>query len=192
MTASDLQPDLRALIDARLDTIDQILIRAQVPWSERRSVVGEVETQIFELLSRRSSAPTQEDLLAVLGSIDPPEAYFPEHRREAIGAATAGAGVEQTDWRALATRGTQLANKFGRGAALILTVVVVNGVVLAIIAASEGVIPWLVTLGGLAWLNYEAVKRYRAWTNTGRRSLLDDVRFSLAAWLLPKRGAQAT
>ena len=40
MTASDLQPDLRALIDARLDTIDQILIRAQVPWSERRSTLS--------------------------------------------------------------------------------------------------------------------------------------------------------
>ena len=191
MTASDLQPDLRPLIDARLDSIDQILIRAQVPWSERRSIVGEVETQIFELLSRRNTSPTQEDVLAVLGSIDPPEAYLPEHQREAVGASTARAAVE-TDWRALAARGTHLASKFGRGAAVILTVVVINGVVLAILVASEGVLPWLVTLGGLAWLNYEGVKRYRAWAGTGRRSLLDDVRLGLAAWLQPKSGAQAT
>jgi hypothetical protein len=54
------------------------------------------------------------------------------------------------------------------------------------------VLPWLVTLGGLAWLNYEGVKRYRDWAGTRRGSLLDDVRLGLVAWLQPKRGAQAT
>ena len=73
MTAADLNPELRNLIDARLDAIDHILIRAQIAWSERRSIVGEVETQIFELLARRSEMPMQEDVTAVLDSLHPKE-----------------------------------------------------------------------------------------------------------------------
>ena len=73
MTAAELNPELRKLIDARLDAIDRILVTAQVSWSERRSIVGEVETQIFELLARRGQIPALEDVLAVIESLDPPD-----------------------------------------------------------------------------------------------------------------------
>jgi hypothetical protein len=66
MTAPELNPDFRNLIDAGLDAIEQILLRAQVSYSERRHIVGEVETQIFELLSRRGETFTREEVVAVL------------------------------------------------------------------------------------------------------------------------------
>jgi hypothetical protein len=69
---------LQALIDSRLDTIDRMLL-GRLPRSERLEIVREVESQIFELLQERGSdEPTREDILAVLGRLDPPEAYLPE------------------------------------------------------------------------------------------------------------------
>src|SRR6185295_1799484 len=63
MTAAELNPEFRSLIDARLDAIEQILLRVQVSYSERRHIVSEVETQIFELLARRGENPTREDVV---------------------------------------------------------------------------------------------------------------------------------
>jgi hypothetical protein len=69
---------LQPLIDGRLDTIDRMLL-GRLPRSERLEIVHEVEAQIFELLQERSpDDPTREDVLAVLGRLDPPEAYLPE------------------------------------------------------------------------------------------------------------------
>lgn len=78
MTTSDLSPELRALVDARLDAIDHALRQAQMPYFERSHIVGEVEAQIFDLLGRREGAPGREDVLQVLADLDPPEAYIPE------------------------------------------------------------------------------------------------------------------
>lgn len=85
MTAAELTPELRALIDARLDAIERVLLRVELSYSERRHIVGEVETQIFELLSRRSPVPSQEDVTSVLESLDPPESYIPEELRGKLG-----------------------------------------------------------------------------------------------------------
>ncbi len=69
---------LQALIDCRLDTIDRMLL-GRLPRSERVEIVREVESQIFDLLGARDSAElTREDVLAVLGRLDPPEAYLPD------------------------------------------------------------------------------------------------------------------
>lgn len=85
MTAAELNPELRNLIDARLDAIERVLLRVELSYSERRHIVGEVESQIFELLSRRNAAPTRDDVIAVLESLDPPEAYIPEELRGKLG-----------------------------------------------------------------------------------------------------------
>jgi hypothetical protein len=85
MSAAELNPEFRNLIDARLDAIERILLRVQVSYSERRHILGEVETQIFELLARRSANPGSQDVLAVLDSLDPPEAYIPEEFRGRLG-----------------------------------------------------------------------------------------------------------
>ena len=70
---------LQAIVDNRLDAIDQNLLRAGLPRHQRRSIVEEVENQILEMLMRLEVDPwTRQDVLAVLAKLDPPEAYVPE------------------------------------------------------------------------------------------------------------------
>lgn len=86
MTVATVQVEesLQALIDARLDTIDRMLL-GRLPRSDRLAIVREVETQILEMLSNH---PTEEldrdDVLAALGRLDPPEAYLPEAMEDAL------------------------------------------------------------------------------------------------------------
>ncbi len=55
------------------------MLLGRLPRSERVEIVREVESQIFELLGERNSDElTREDVLAVLGRLDPPEAYLPD------------------------------------------------------------------------------------------------------------------
>ncbi len=79
VTASiHVSESLQTLIDCRLDTIDRMLL-GRLPRSERVEIVREVESQIFELLGERHSEElTREDVLRVLGTLDPPEAYLPD------------------------------------------------------------------------------------------------------------------
>ena len=191
MTASDLHSDLQKLIDARFDAIDRVLMRAQISWSERRSIVGEVETQIFELLARRTPNPTQEDVLAVLDSLDPPESYIPEEFREGPAVAPAEGSSPPLQWRELQRRVLRHAANFSSGALHVVALLTINGIAILLIVASDGGIQWLVTLGILAWLNYEGLRRFRAWSAARSGRMLDDVRHALAAWLLPKNGAPA-
>jgi hypothetical protein len=73
-----LTPALEALIDARLNTIDRMLLDA-VPRQDRLAIVRDVETQIHEQIQARETGElSREDVLAVLASLDPPEAYLPE------------------------------------------------------------------------------------------------------------------
>jgi hypothetical protein len=85
MTTLDLpriSDSLQELIDLRLDTLDRTLI-GRMPRQERLNIVSEVESQIFELLSQRAAdEPGRDDVLAVLGQLDPPEAYVPEDSLE--------------------------------------------------------------------------------------------------------------
>lgn len=194
MTAAELQPELRNLIESRLEAVDRILAQAQVPWAERRSIVGEVETQIYELLARRTATPAADDVLAVLGTLDPAEAYIPEElrgRAAESAAADFAAAPTRTDWRRLTERLAQQAARLARGAAWVVGLSVANGLVLALIVSSEGVVPWMVTLGGLAWLNYAGIRWYRAWSASRRGSVIDELRYGLSAWLMPKDGAAA-
>ncbi len=187
MTAAELNPQLRRLIDARLEAIDRILSHGQVSWSERRSIVGEVETQIYELLARHSPQPQEEDVLTILASLDPPESYLPEQ------ADSGPAGIQpEPAWRQVPGQATRLVVRYIPVAAGIVALVIVNCVIVAIIAASEGVLPWIITLGTLAWLNYVGIRRFRAWSVTRHGPILNDLRQSLAAWLMPKSSAPAT
>ncbi len=69
---------VQGLIDSRLDTIDRMLL-GRLPRAERLEIVRQVEAQILDLLTERTSdEPTREDILAVLGQLDPPEAYLPD------------------------------------------------------------------------------------------------------------------
>jgi hypothetical protein len=78
VVATSLAGSLQALIDARLDTIDRMLL-GRVPRADRVAIVREVESQIHELLAQRDPERLgREDVLEVLQRLDPPEAYLPE------------------------------------------------------------------------------------------------------------------
>jgi len=192
MTPTELNSDLRILIDARLEAVDGFLLHAQVGWSERRSIVGEVETQIYELLSRRSSLPGEEDVQAVLASVDPPEAYIPDELRDRMADAPTGTTPRQWQSRQLPRRIQELVAQMAPGAVCAAALVVANGVVLLIIASTDGVIPWLITLGGIAWLNGMVVRWYRTWSATQQGNPFNELRYSLSKWLMPKSKAEAT
>jgi hypothetical protein len=77
-TTMELAKPLQALIDARLDTIDRMLM-GQIPRADRLSILREVESQIEELLAERDAATiTRDDIIEVLRQLDPPEAFVPE------------------------------------------------------------------------------------------------------------------
>lgn len=77
-TTMELAKPLQALIDARLDTIDRMLL-GQIPRLDRLSILREVESQIEELLAERDAASlTRDDIIEVLRQLDPPEAFAPE------------------------------------------------------------------------------------------------------------------
>jgi hypothetical protein len=77
-----LAESLRTLVDFRLDTIDRVLL-GRVPREDRLAIVREVESQIHELLAARDpDTLCREDVLAVLGRLDPPEAYLPDESGE--------------------------------------------------------------------------------------------------------------
>lgn len=77
IAASPLAEPLQGLVDARLDTIDRMLL-GRVNRHDRLAIVREVESQIFELLQDREGTPDRDDVLAVLARLDPPEAYLPD------------------------------------------------------------------------------------------------------------------
>ncbi len=188
MSAIEMNTDLRKLIDARLDVIDRVLVRAEVPWSDRRSIVGEIETQIFELLARLDRAPTERDVLEILQSLDPPESYLSDSFRGSLAGNPSAPTWLQLD---RLKQALSHVSRFGQTATCVTGLVIVNGFVLMIIALSDGAIQWVVTLAGLAWLNHAAVQRFRVWSAEHRGHLLDEARRSLATWLMSKDSAPA-
>ena len=80
-----LESSLQALLDDRLDAIDRVLLRAGVSRGERRSIVEEVEAHVYEMLSRKTEGdPQRADVVSVLATLDPPEAYAPEPYRRRV------------------------------------------------------------------------------------------------------------
>ena len=78
VATAHLSESLQTLIDSRLDTIDRMLL-GRLSRQDRLAIVREVESQIQELLHERDADDiTREDVLAVLGKLDPPEAYIPD------------------------------------------------------------------------------------------------------------------
>jgi hypothetical protein len=180
MSAAELNPELRNLIDERLDAIDRALASARVSWSERRSIVGEVDTQIFELLFRRNASPTRDDVIHVLASLDPAESYIPEELRNAARAEPPQASPSLL--QKLSVHSKKLLEFVSAALALAL----VNGLIVMLMVQSNGVIPWLIALVVLARLNVSVVRYVRSRPG----SLLDEVRQAVGAWILPKNGVQ--
>lgn len=82
LEARPMSRNARALIDARLDTIDRMLV-GRVPRSDRLAIGRDVELQIHELLQARDGDELdRETVLEVLAQLDPPEAFLPEDMAE--------------------------------------------------------------------------------------------------------------
>jgi hypothetical protein len=243
MTAAELNPEFRFLIDARLDAIERVLIGAQVSYSERRHIVSEVETQVFELLARRGDNPTRDDVEAVLASLDPPESYVPEELRGRVAAASARPAVPEPppgpriSRLALASAAAttlvlpigllavatshnrdvgEIAAVFGFAmfavtlcgiaavvrivrsegrliglppalfAAAVGPLVLLNVGVISLAVLSQGVIPWIVTGAGVAYLNYLGIRRLRLWLIARRGAIEETLRTSAADWFVAK------
>jgi hypothetical protein len=247
MTAAELNPEFRNLIDARLDAIEQILLRVQVSYSERRHIVGEVETQIFELLSRRGENPTREDVVAVLDSLDPPEAYVPEDLRGRLSEATAGVvpvkargprvsklavlsavlvivilliglplvATNHADRaetitftgiylflatvvgaaalvRVMRSGGRLRGLPFALFSAIAFPLVLVNFAVVMLVIATQGVLPWLLTIAAIGYLNYLGIRRLWRWLSERHVTIAETLRGGFAGWITPRNGVQPT
>ncbi|HMF11636.1 MAG TPA: hypothetical protein VKE94_05000 [Gemmataceae bacterium] len=247
MTAAELNPELRNLIDARLDAIERALLRVELSYSERRHIVGEVETQIFELLARRNVAPTHEDVVAVLDSLDPPESYVPEELRGKLGdvpeatirprargprlsllavgsavglvanilvaiplLAASGPGEAAAQVfgglmmlavsacgvvaciRILRSEGRLQGLPFAFAAALAFPLFWINVIVVAIIAATHGIIAFVLTGAAILYVNYRAIRWLWRWLSVERGNVPQSVRTAVSGWFSPKNGIQPT
>ena len=74
----ELPSEVRKRIDDYLDRVERVLVRSDVSRAERRSIVDELETQIYEMLASRSAEDPSSAITEILAGLDPPEAYSPE------------------------------------------------------------------------------------------------------------------
>ncbi len=88
IATDSLAGSLQTLVDARLDTIDRMLL-GRVDRRDRLAIVREVEGQIHDLLRERPGGELdRDDVLAVLARLDPPEAYLPDEATDGPGPAS--------------------------------------------------------------------------------------------------------
>jgi hypothetical protein len=191
MNSAELSAELRSLIDDRLDAIERVLLQAGTPRAERQSIIAEVETQIFELLARRDGQPLPETLHEVLASLDAPESFLPEEGLQSNQSSPTEppASRPHREWFSQLQR---VARRTAVGAGWTAGLLVVNGVLLSIAVASDGVIPWIVLLAALAWVNFLVIHDLRRWLAEHRGHRVDTVCNRLAAWLTSRSGASAT
>jgi hypothetical protein len=78
----------RAAIDAYLDSVEQALLAARAPRSDRLQVLQDLESQIADMLARETSPLTDESVRAVIEKLEPPRHF----------ADTYGNTVESTSW----------------------------------------------------------------------------------------------
>jgi hypothetical protein len=74
MTA-DLPADARARLEAHLNAVEQTLVAVGRSREQRRAILDDLESQIFDMLAKRSPEPTLADVEATLCQLDPPAAY---------------------------------------------------------------------------------------------------------------------
>lgn len=75
-----LPDDVRQRIDAHLDAIERVLFAANTSRAERRQIVDEVESQIYEMLAARPDQSASDAIGEILARLDRPEAYSPDAR----------------------------------------------------------------------------------------------------------------
>ena len=65
----------RATIDAYLDSVEQALMAAHAPRSDRLQVLQDLESQIAEMLAREPAPLTEESVRSVIEKLEPPRHF---------------------------------------------------------------------------------------------------------------------
>ena len=65
----------RAAIDAYLDSVEQALMSAHAPRSDRLQVLQDLESQIADMLTQQPMPLTEESVRAVLDKLEPPSHF---------------------------------------------------------------------------------------------------------------------
>lgn len=152
--ATAISADLQALIDARLDTIDRMLM-GRMPRADRLAIVEEVSNQIEEMLARKDrEILDREDVLEVLSRLDPPEAYMAEGFAPDLLPKKTGY-VTDSPRKASGSTGEETKTRwlgviFGMVAFFFAFVVAPIGFILAVTASSHAIFYIFCTLPGIA------------------------------------------
>jgi hypothetical protein len=86
----NLPDDVQQRIDDYLDRVERVLLRGDVSRTERRSIVDEVETQIYEMLAARSEQDPATAITEILAGLDPPDAFAPDSKPALASASASG------------------------------------------------------------------------------------------------------
>jgi hypothetical protein len=65
----------RAVIDAYLDSVEQALLAARAPRSDRMQVLQDLDSQIADMLAREPAPITEESVRAVIEKLEPPSHF---------------------------------------------------------------------------------------------------------------------
>jgi hypothetical protein len=65
----------REVIDAYLDSVEQAMLAAQAPRSDRAQVIQDLESQISDMLAQESRPVTEEMVRAVVAKLEPPSHF---------------------------------------------------------------------------------------------------------------------
>ena len=87
----------RAAIDAYLDSIEQALLAAHAPRSDRVQVLADLEAQIADMLAREPQPLTEEVVKAVIARLEPPSHFAAMYGNGKHGAAVRNDVVRSSD-----------------------------------------------------------------------------------------------
>src|SRR6187200_3117103 len=75
MTENSTSEVGRAAIDAYLDSVEQALLAAHAPRSDRVQVLADLEAQIADMLAREPQPLTEEIVRMVIARLEPPSHF---------------------------------------------------------------------------------------------------------------------
>ena len=77
-------------------------------------------------------------------------------------------------------------------ATLAFPLLLVNFAIIMLAVATHGVLPWMITVAGLVYLNYLGIRRLWHWFVQRHGKIAEALRGDLSAWFCPRNGIQPT
>jgi hypothetical protein len=94
--------------------------------------------------------------------------------------------------RILRSEGRLQGLPFAFAAALAFPLFWINVIVVAIIAATHGIIAFVLTGAAILYVNYRAIRWLWRWLSVERGNVPQSVRTAVSGWFSPKNGIQPT